>query len=205
MTERGAPSVGHEVIDRIVAAAVHGYGQCGQQDFDYEVRLLQELAGKPEFSPDDFERVVEWKQERGFGKVVRDQNSEESIREVTRLAFASDTPSEAIDCLVNSERGGLKGVQYSTASALLTFHDSTKYTIIDPRAWAALFRLFKAHNLELGKSEWEYDREEINGDIYGNYVSLCKKAAQIHHLSLREMDRALYTLGDALWVLDGLL
>ena len=193
-----ASSARRDVIDRVVAAAVSGYGQCGQPDFDYEESLLRDLAGKPEFSPDDFERVVEWKQERGFGKVVRQQNSGERIREATRIAFASATPSEAIERLVNSNGGGLKGVQYPTASALLTFHDSTRYTVIDPRARAALFQLLKVHNPMVDVTELGAE----SGEIYSNYVSLCRVAAQIHHLGLRDMDRALYTLGGALWIFD---
>ena len=42
--------------------------------------------------------------------------------------------------------------------------------------------------------KWKYDAKKINSGIYGDYVSLFKKAAQIHHLSLRNMDRALYLL-----------
>ena len=52
-------------------------------------------------------------------------------------------------------------------------------------------------------SKWKYDAKKINGGIYGDYVSLYKKAAQNHHRSLRDMDRALYTPSSALWVFDG--
>ena len=51
--------------------------------------------------------------------------------------------------------------------------------------------------------KWKYDAKKINGGIYGDYVSLYKKAAQNHHRSLRDMDRALYTPSSALWVFDG--
>ncbi len=51
--------------------------------------------------------------------------------------------------------------------------------------------------------KWKYDAKKINGGIYRDYVSLYKKAAQIHHLSMRNMDRALYSPSSALWVFDG--
>lgn len=181
-----------DLIDLLVRSAVRGYGCSGETAFDDEEDHLREFCGKSELSPEDFEWIVEWKQGRGFGRKVRQLSSETDIRGVTRMAFSIDNVATAIDTLVNSGGSGLKGVQYPTASAILTFHDQEKFTVIDPRAWNALDAI-----MSVGSR-----RGTDTGESYAAYVALCQTIARMFRLSLRDLDRGLYMLGGTPWVLE---
>ena len=193
-------TIRRELLSRLLRAAIRGYGRPGDPDFDDEEAHLASISGKSELTPEEFEWIVEWKQERGFSKHVRGQNSEDAIREATRRAFAASDVATAIDSLVSVRGGGLKGVRYPTASSILTFHDPKRFTIIDPRAWNALYAILNAldPSTEVLGRQSDYD----SGPIYATYVSLCQTLADLQHLSLRNLDRGLYVLGRALWVFD---
>jgi hypothetical protein len=206
MAESGpvSPTTPHNMLlSRLLWAAIRGYGRPGDTDFDDEETHLAGLAGRSELTPEEFEWIVEWKQERGFGKHVRGQNTEDAIREATRQAFASREVATAIDSLVSKGGEGLKGVRYPTASAILTFHDPERFTIIDPRAWRALYLILNTLNPSIPILDREPDHD--SGPSYAIYVSLCQTLAELHHLTLRDLDRGLYVLGRDSWVFDLLL
>jgi hypothetical protein len=193
-----SPTPRDELLPRLLWAAIQGYGRPGDTDFDDEEAHLADLAGRSELTPEEFEWIVEWKQERGFGKHVRGQNTEDAIREATRRAFASRDVATAIDSLVSAGGEGLKGVRYPTASAILTFHDPERFTIIDPSAWKALYVILNTLDPTIPIQDREPDHD--SGPSYAIYVSLCQTLAQLHHLTLRDLDRGLYVLGRDPWV-----
>lgn len=141
---------------------------------DAEVALFGEVrrgvAGRGHYERSDFLRAGTWKSARP--KPYLEANSDEDIRDLTRLAF------------VASERLGyrildlLSGVNVPMASALLTVWAPDRFTVIDYRALETL----RAHE-ELGD---EYPS-------YPDYLALCRGIAARVDCDLRTLDRALWT------------
>ncbi|WP_433802982.1 hypothetical protein [Actinomycetospora sp. CA-084318] len=139
-----------------------------------EVALFGEVrrgvAGRGHYERVDFLRAGTWKSARP--KPYLESNSDDDIRDLTRLAF------------VAPERLGyrildlLSGVNVRMASALLTVWAPDRFTVIDFRALETLRA-----------------RSELSGPdpTYPEYLALCRTIAARVGTDLRTLDRALWT------------
>jgi hypothetical protein len=186
-------------LKRLFEAAITYYKTDDQGEeskaYKEEEDHLRSLPKMGEFGLDEFEWILNWKQDRKFGTWLRKtkyQGKQRLVRQITRKAFECGDPKQAIELLVNDGAGGgLIGVQYATASAILTFHDPTRYTVIDPRARKTLSALS-------GRGMWTTD----SGAEYVEYLEECRDLSNKLGISLRDCDRALYTIGGADWALS---
>jgi hypothetical protein len=99
------------------------------------------------------------------------KNSDDEIADASTLATAATTERAAISVLC-----GLQGVDVPVASAILTAIDPERYTVIDFRALEAL-----------GSSS-----KDRSVNFYLAYLDACRRLAKMHHVSLRDLDRALW-------------
>jgi hypothetical protein len=118
----------------------------------------------------NLEAIFRWKTGgRGISRLAR--KTDEEIAEALRLAIEAETERAAIAVLC-----GLTGVEIPVASAILTAITPERYTIIDYRALEAL-------GVENGYLSIEF---------YLTYLSRCRELAKLNHVTLRELDRALW-------------
>jgi hypothetical protein len=114
--------------------------------------------------------IIEWKSARIAGLI--EQNSDGDVAKALRFAADKRTSEQsAIDTLC-----GLKGVGIPVASAILMMVYPNQYTIID-------FRALEALGVKKGEDTVEF---------YIQYLRKCKELAQVHHIDLRTLDRALW-------------
>jgi hypothetical protein len=166
----------------------------------YSEDLLTEQAGRDALDATELARVVEWKNRRQWpARKLRDISAFEErrpgrIEELTRLAFAASDPEIALHILTL-----LPGVRARTASAVLTVHDASRYTIMDKNALKAL-----RGEPVLGLQE-ELERVTSNlpsGDawwraLFPDWLRMCHQLADRSNRSLRVVDQALMARGQA--------
>ena len=99
------------------------------------------------------------------------ENGDGEIADALSLACAANTERAAISVLC-----GLTGVDTPVASAILTWINPERYTVIDFRALEALGN--------------ETNDRTVN--FYLCYLSACRRLAKEHGVSLRNLDRALW-------------
>lgn len=129
------------------------------------------VATRSYFTKVELLQVGRWKTRERSQHLLR-QNSGEDVRAVTRLALeAPDNFGFRMLCL-------LKGVAVPTASALLTVWDPEKYTVTDIRLNNAM--------VALGENPGRVDD-------YLPYLDFCRGKASTLKVSLRDLDRALWT------------
>jgi hypothetical protein len=137
------------------------------------------LAG--DYSRSTLEIIVGWKSERRKALVA--QNSDSEIEDALRLALSAKEPRSALAVLM-----GLCGVALPMASAILTALDQDKHTIADWRAMEAL-----------GQPNADY----YNLNLYlRNYLPTCKRLAAEAGVSLRVLDKAMWTWSEKKGNLD---
>jgi predicted KAP-like P-loop ATPase len=123
-----------------------------------------------DYERSNIETIFKWKTRgRGISRLRR--NSSDEIADALRLAANAKTERAAIAVLI-----GLQGVNVPVASAILTAIDPERYTVIDFRALEAL-------------GSKSTDRS-VN--FYLVYLDTCRQLATAHHVSLRDLDRALW-------------
>jgi hypothetical protein len=119
---------------------------------------------------EQFMRLAEWKSPRLTGHAKR--NSEDEVREVTRIAFSARTERCRVTSLI-----GLAGVGWPMASVILHVCHNDAYPILDVRALGTL---------GLGKiPTYTYE-------FWNKYVGFCRNAAEEYRVSMRVFDRALF-------------
>ena len=124
-----------------------------------------------DYSRSNLETIVRWKSPRRLGLIGRNTDSE--IADALRLALSAQEIRSAFGVLM-----GLRGVGAPMASAILTAMDETKYTVIDYRALDAL-----------GVPDFD-----TNVNFYLlHYLPECKRLATEAQVSLRTLDRALWS------------
>lgn len=116
--------------------------------------------------------IADWKSPRR--KALISSNDQNLVSEILPLACSASHEQTAIAVLC-----GLSGVGVPMASAILTSIDPNRYTVIDRRVL-----------IVLTGNEWE----PTVGD-YAWYLNFCKSTVKKHGMSLRDLDRALWTLG----------
>jgi len=124
-----------------------------------------EYLTKPEFL-----KICAWKTPRS--KPLCASNSEELIKEITNIAFTTNSDQLRIEILTL-----LKGVSWSTASAILHFCHKDEYPILDFRA------LYTLGYEEVPKYNYAF---------WKDYTEYCRKLGNQFNLDLRSVDRALW-------------
>jgi hypothetical protein len=137
---------------------------------------------------DELGRIVAWKTLRQKAQVVR--NAPETVEAVTRQAFRCDEPWHAAWTL-----SYLHAVNTRVASAVLTVFDPTRYAVFDIRAWSALKRLDLLEPLGLSKYGGIASVNLDSPETYAAYVDACRRLAEGTGVSLRTVDRCLWTIG----------
>jgi hypothetical protein len=123
-----------------------------------------------DYSLTNLRAIYDWKTAgRGRGRITANRQAE--ISEILKFAASAKSERAAISVLC-----GLKGVAVPVASAILTAINPERYTIIDFRALEALGT----------------DSTNRSVDYYLQYVATCRKLANEHRTTLRELDRALW-------------
>ena len=139
--------------------------------------LSEKMKLNNELEPDDFFRICEWKSTRT--KTLVRTNPREHIQDVTRLAFSSrESLRVPLLCILN-------GVRIPTASAILTVWRPTEYTIYDVRIRDAILSV--SHHLLTDEAV------EAARNSYSTYLDVARKIANELDVSLRDLDKALWT------------
>ena len=189
------PVLSKTILNLLVAARDTYRTELTDCDWEEEEANLRAFPKLPHFDVEQFKFIAKWKVTTGTSRQLlspRNLQPRNRLVSVTRRSFNETNPEKAIEALVNDcEGGGLFGVQFAVASAILTFHDPKNYTVLDPRALATL--------TALGVPDMSPD--EYSGNFYAAYLSECRLLAARAGFTLREMDRALYTLGGCSWVI----
>lgn len=139
-----------------------------------EGNLISHLKGSDHFGEyitrDDLLKIVSWKlqsRRREWG------NSEEEVERISREAFSAKSDADRIKKL--SE---LSGVGWSVASAILHLAHTDRYPIFDQYATLAV------------DAPYLYEDKPWEG-----YAALLREEARKHDISMRTLDRALFTYG----------
>jgi len=137
---------------------------------------------------DELGRIVAWKMLRQRVQVLR--NAPETVEAVTRQAFRCTEPWHAAWTL-----SYLHAVNTRVASAVLTVYDPTRYAVFDVRAWSALKRLDLLEPLGLTKYGGIASVNLDSPETYAAYLDECRQLAEGAGVSLRTLDRCLWTIG----------
>lgn len=123
----------------------------------------------------DFMELCRWKSPRPAKHC--ELNSEEDIKAVTAIAFATADEKLRIDLLT-----ALRGVEMRTASAILHFVGRDRYPILDFRAlWSLGFET---------PPQW------YGFKLWWSYTTFCRDLADREKVSMRTLDRALWAYSD---------
>lgn len=116
--------------------------------------------------------IGEWKTPRSKSRIA--SNSEDYIKEVTQIAFSTDSAKLRIEIL-----NLLVGVSWPTASVLLHFYHQVKYPILDFRALYSL-------NCEHIKPQ------DYKFDFWKAYTIYTRDLANHADVDMRTLDQALW-------------
>lgn len=131
-------------------------------------------------NPYDFFAIVIWKSNRAKTKIKQGLAQAELTVEtlIARLAQAS-TPAAKVETLLQ-----VWGIGLPMASAILSVCYPQEFTVLDYRAWQTL--------QEMGITDLPA-RQPGTVDAYLQYCRACRAFAERHQLSLRDLDRAMWT------------
>jgi hypothetical protein len=119
---------------------------------------------------DDLRQVALWKSRRSARWM--ESNSDEFIKEITRIALTSKSERVRIESLIL-----LDGVKWPTASVILHFFHKEKYPILDFRALWSLS---------------EDVPNQYKFDFWWQYTLYCRSLANEQKISMRALDQALW-------------
>jgi hypothetical protein len=123
------------------------------------------------YTREGFLRVSRWKGVQARPR--REENDEETVREVTRLALTTPIERLRIEALTL-----LHGVTWPSASVLLHFGHREPYPILEPRA--------------LWSFGIERPPEKYDFEFWWAYVLACRAQAEAAGIDMRTLDRALW-------------
>jgi hypothetical protein len=126
---------------------------------------------------EDLTAVTKWKWKGSRPTDLANLNTREEIEEVTRFAFKSSSERIRIMSLLI-----LNGVQWPMASVILHFAFEDRYPILDRRAMKAVTGVEKIPT--------------YNFDLWKTYYSLCRKKIHNYEISMRDLDKALWYVGE---------
>jgi hypothetical protein len=121
-------------------------------------------------------KIVRWKSRRALGHLR--WRDDETIRDVTSVAFASATPCWMRHHVLDI----LPGVDHPVAGAVLTVWNTENYTMYDYRAIEALGELRRRDELDPNQSPGRY----------WAHLQVCRDIAKRLDVGLRDLDRALW-------------
>lgn len=135
-----------------------------------------------EWTWDDVEWVVRWKSDRSIGYFRRNdwetvEYSLEKVRKASRISWQ-------VNLLTH-----LEGVSVKMATAILLFTDPRRHTVLDWRAWGVLH--------DAGYLPYRIGNDPTTED-YLVYLGACWSLAAEFDVGLRDLDRALWVLGEEL-------
>ncbi len=157
------------------------YASLYVDDQDDKLGVLLLAAKKRGFmTKDDLVAVARWKWPGGRTRQLVSENPEDDIKEITRASFSAHSERLRIGALLS-----LRGVQWPMASVILHFAFPDSYPILDIRAM----------NTVGGTTNYNFEK-------WIEYVKLCVEKARQLGVTLRELDKALWTfdkerMGDA--------
>jgi hypothetical protein len=123
----------------------------------------------------DFLSLAEWKTTRTKSRCR--SNAPSYVAEVTRHALAASEPRFKVEVL-----RVLDGVDWATASVILHFCDRDRWPILDVRAFWSL-----------GTEVPKY----ITYPLWEAYTASARELADLHEVSMRTLDRALWAYSKA--------
>ena len=121
--------------------------RCGE-DYDRAAALKADIArlrrARPTFylTHLEVEPIFRWKLGSQYGRTatLRNANSDATVREVTRVAFAINLADRSLELrLRTAALCTLSGVGVPVASAMLAMSDPDHYGIVDFRVWRQVF------------------------------------------------------------------
>ena len=99
-------------------------------------------------------------------------NREHDVREVSRVSFAAKSERLRIGAL-----RVLEGIEWPRASAILHFVFPERYPILDVRAMRTVGGPLNSYTFR----------------VWAEYTELCRRSAAEYGVTLRQLDRALWT------------
>ena len=140
-------------------------------EIEIENEISPQVCKRGYYTQTEFLKLAEWKSKRPRRHYKK--NLEEYVQEVTRISLGARNERIRIESLML-----LDGVNWPTASVLLHFGSRDRYPILDFRALWSL-------STEVPK---QYDF-----DFWWAYTLCCRRLAEKHKVSMRTLDRALWT------------
>jgi hypothetical protein len=131
---------------------------------------------------EDILRIADWKSPRPKPRIL--ENNPNLVRVFTQQAFEEPDVGEAVRKLDQ-----LRGVGVRMASAILTAYDPSTFTVLDHNAWLSLEQMEYVQS-PTRPLEAHLDRS----DTYPPYLRVCRRLATSLNVSLRTLDRCLWTL-----------
>lgn len=146
------------------------------QSYDYasDAALSQRMSkasARGSMTLEDLQEVARWKWRGGRTHNLVSENSAEDVEEVTRAAFSAKRERLRIGALL-----ALRGVDWPMASVILHFAFPDDYPILDVRAM----------NSVGGSTYYTFER-------WLAYVTLCRDKSQELEVTMRTLDRALWS------------
>lgn len=149
-----------------------------------ELRSLRAQRNPLFLSAKDLEPIFQWKLDTQYGrnKHLRDANTDDAYKTVTRAAFAIlETDAEYEAELRLGILTSLRGIGVPVASAILALAEPDRYCVTDFRGWRAVFG-------EDRKSFTIPHYKKYRGEIHGLAVQLGWRVQEVD-LAVWEYDR----------------
>ena len=132
----------------------------------------QKIKNRGYLTKKELQIIGEWKTPRSKSRIA--SNTEDYIKEVTQIAFSTDSEKLRIEIL-----NLLTGVSWPTASVLLHFYHTDSYPIIDFRALYSL-------NCEHIKPQ------DYKFEFWQKYTDFTRGLANQANVDMRTLDQALW-------------
>ena len=143
---------------------------------DYDSSRVDDLLGKAKPTYADIERVYRWKSSRSVGHFLT--NDSEHVVSAVRSALRANDDAAALAWVET-----LNGVKARTGSALLAIFRPDRYTVMDWRARQTLEAF--GYLEDLRRASWT--------NVWPGYMSRCREIASRTGVTLRDLDRALWS------------
>jgi hypothetical protein len=132
---------------------------------------MSEARSRGFMTREDLEAVARWKWRGGRTQKLARENTDDEVREITQVAFSAQNERLRIGALL-----ALRGVQWPMASVILHFAFPDRYPILDVRAMKSVG----------GSTSYSFEK-------WLAYAELCRQKAQVENVTLRTLDRALWS------------
>jgi len=174
------------------ADVTRALGQYGKVEAAIDDLLFARVGGRIQqqgyVGPDDLYLIILWKSvpavalKQARGALLK--NTPKEIEDISGRALSLVEHDDSTDAAVEAVRGlnELHHVGIPIASAILTLYDPTNFGAVDPNAWKSL--------------GWPDDDDDWEPEDYGLYLVRIREMAQRCGLTPREVDAALYWIGN---------